>query len=144
MSPMLSLSSDKRAKASDLVNHEWLDGISVQGEFDVIKRIDEEESRRRLLQQRCSITSSSSGSKGASSDGVERESKRARSSMVGKPNADAMKPVEESSPPTTEGSNDQEKPSSVQQPAQPVILSAPPMPIPTSKEHAKPLPPRIP
>ncbi|KIM52422.1 hypothetical protein SCLCIDRAFT_141158 [Scleroderma citrinum Foug A] len=130
LNPMLCLSPDKRAKASDLVTHAWLDGISVQGEFDAIKRIDEEETRRRLLQQRRLVGSSPS--------------------TAVKLNADAMKPVEESSPPTTEGSgdnNEQEKPSlpSVQQPGHPLVLSAPPMPIPPSNEHptpGKPLPPR--
>lgn len=150
LNPMLCLTPDKRAKASDLVNHAWLDGISVQGEFDVIKRIDEEESRRRLLQQRRLVGSSSSGNKAASGDGsVGRESKRARSSAAAKPNADAMKPVEDSSPHTAEDngdSNEQEKPSlSVQQPGHPLVLSAPPMPIPNSNEHptpGKPLPSR--
>jgi len=148
LNPMLCLTPEKRAKASDLVNHAWMDGISVQGEFDVIKRIDEEESRRRLLQQRRLIGSSSSGNKAASGDGsVGRESKRARSSAAAKPNADAMKPVEDSSPHTAEDngdSNEQEKPS-VQQPGHPLVLSAPPMPIPNSNEHptpGKPLPPR--
>ena len=154
LNPMLCLSPDKRAKASDLVTHAWLDGISVQGEFDAIKRIDEEETRRRLLQQRRLVGSSSSGNRGASEDGVGsgvgRESKRSRPSTAVKLNADAMKPVEESSPPTTEGSgdnNEQETPSlpSVQQPGHPLVLSAPPMPIPPSNEHptpGKPLPPR--
>ncbi|KAL4075210.1 kinase-like domain-containing protein [Scleroderma yunnanense] len=153
LNPMLCLTPDKRAKASDLVNHAWLDGTSVQGEFDVIKRIEEEESRRRLLQQRRAVGSSSSGNEGTLGGGadnsVERESKRARLPAAGKPNADAMKPVEESSPGTIEGNGnnlEQEEPtmSSVQQPGQPPILSAPPVPILTSKEHPTPAKPLLP
>jgi serine/threonine-protein kinase SRPK3 len=36
--PMLRLHPDKRAKASELIHHNWLDGIVVQGEVDVRRR----------------------------------------------------------------------------------------------------------
>ncbi|KAF5319119.1 hypothetical protein D9611_014079 [Ephemerocybe angulata] len=45
--PMLRLHPDRRAKASELVHHNWLDGVVVQGEIDVIKRAEEQELARR-------------------------------------------------------------------------------------------------
>lgn len=47
LSPMLRLHPDKRARASELVHHAWLDGIVVQGELDVIRRAEEDELLRR-------------------------------------------------------------------------------------------------
>jgi serine/threonine-protein kinase SRPK3 len=44
---MLCLNPDKRAIASKIVHHNWLDGIVVQGEFDVIRRMEEDEARRK-------------------------------------------------------------------------------------------------
>jgi serine/threonine-protein kinase SRPK3 len=41
LTPMLRLNSDKRAKASDLVHHNWLEGVVVQGELDVIRRAEQ-------------------------------------------------------------------------------------------------------
>lgn len=47
LTPMLRLHADKRAKASDLIHHNWLDGIAVQGDIDVIRYAEEEEARRK-------------------------------------------------------------------------------------------------
>ena len=44
---MLRLYPDKRAKASELVHHSWMDGIVVQGELEVIRRAEEDELLRR-------------------------------------------------------------------------------------------------
>lgn len=44
---MLRLHPDKRAKASDLVHHNWLDSVVVQGEVDVIRRAEEMDKSRR-------------------------------------------------------------------------------------------------
>jgi len=44
---MLRLHPDKRAKASDLMHHNWLEGVVVQGERDVIRRAEEEEKSRK-------------------------------------------------------------------------------------------------
>ncbi|KAJ7267646.1 kinase-like domain-containing protein [Mycena haematopus] len=41
LTPMLRLNSEKRAKASDLVHHNWLEGVIVQGELDVIRRAEQ-------------------------------------------------------------------------------------------------------
>ncbi len=51
LSPMLRLNPDKRAKASELIHHAWLDGIVVQGEIDIIRRAEEEEARRKRQAQ---------------------------------------------------------------------------------------------
>ncbi|KAI6027182.1 kinase-like protein [Pisolithus marmoratus] len=140
LNPMLHLSPDKRAKAGDLINHPWLEGTVVQGEFDTIKRIEEEESRRRLLLQ--SSAGPSSGSDCAL-DGGDRSIEgggRVGLPAVGKTEVDAMKPVEDSEL-GNEGSGDntdedKKKLSTLGQHHQPPILSAPPMPIPGSlKDH---------
>ncbi|RDB19263.1 Serine/threonine-protein kinase SKY1 [Hypsizygus marmoreus] len=47
LTPMLRLHPDKRAKASELIHHRWLDGVVVQGEIDVIRRAEQEEEERR-------------------------------------------------------------------------------------------------
>jgi serine/threonine-protein kinase SRPK3 len=78
LSPMLRLNPEKRAGASELVHHRWLDGTVVQGEIDVIRRAEEEEARRR---QPSSSSSTGSGLShlGAGSD------------------VDALKPVDDDS-----------------------------------------------
>ncbi|KAJ7162087.1 kinase-like protein [Mycena filopes] len=43
LTPMLRLHPDKRAKASELVHHNWLEGVAVQGELDVIRRAERDE-----------------------------------------------------------------------------------------------------
>jgi len=45
---MLRLHPEKRAKASELVHHAWLDSIVVQGELDVIREAEAEDVRRRI------------------------------------------------------------------------------------------------
>jgi serine/threonine-protein kinase SRPK3 len=40
LTPMLRLHPNKRAQASDLIHHNWLEGILVQGEIDVIRRME--------------------------------------------------------------------------------------------------------
>ncbi|KAL1947065.1 hypothetical protein VTO73DRAFT_14026 [Trametes versicolor] len=47
LNPMLRLHPDKRAKASELTHHAWLDGVAVQGEIDIIRRAEDEEARRK-------------------------------------------------------------------------------------------------
>lgn len=47
LNPMLRLIPEKRAKASELMHHAWLEGVVVQGEIDVIRRAEEEDARRR-------------------------------------------------------------------------------------------------
>ncbi|KAF8437612.1 kinase-like domain-containing protein [Boletus edulis BED1] len=110
LSPMVRLYPDRRAKASDLIHHQWLDGIVVQGEIDVVRRAEEEEAVRRRYAQ-LQITGGNE-------------------SPIAKSDVDAMKPVEEdtgASEPEQEEAKAQEE--SAPQPAhQPPILSAPPAP----------------
>ncbi|KAG6843956.1 hypothetical protein H0H87_011411 [Tephrocybe sp. NHM501043] len=49
LTPMLRLHPDKRARASELVCHRWLDGVVVQGEIDVIRRAEREERERKEM-----------------------------------------------------------------------------------------------
>lgn len=106
LSPMLRLFPDRRAKASELVHHQWLDGIVVQGEVDIIRRAEEEEAARRRHAQ--------------------REITGGDESPIAKSDVDAMKPVDED---TGSGEPEQEQADSAPQPAhQPPILSAPPAP----------------
>lgn len=107
LSPMLRLFPDRRAKASELVHHQWLDGIVVQGEIDIIRRAEEEEAARRRYAQH-QLTGGN-------------ESPARKSDVV-----DAMKPVDED---TGAGESEQEQGESAPRPAhQPPLLSAPPVP----------------
>ncbi|KAF9229021.1 kinase-like protein [Gyrodon lividus] len=103
LSPMLRLYLERRAKAAELVHHQWLEGIVVQGEIDVIRRAEEEEAARRRHAQR------------QISGGEE--------SPVIKSDVDAMKPVDED--PGGEPEQDQSAQLSSHQAP---ILSAPPVP----------------
>lgn len=47
LTPMLRLDPDRRAKASELSHHTWLDGIVVQGEIDQILAAERKEEERR-------------------------------------------------------------------------------------------------
>ncbi|KAK2460726.1 hypothetical protein APHAL10511_007196 [Amanita phalloides] len=85
LNPMLNLNPDKRAKAADLVHHNWLDGIIVQGEVDVIRRAEEEDAARKA------VAASLSGS-------VRSSPSRKRLSGLTASEADAMKPVGEVDP----------------------------------------------
>jgi serine/threonine-protein kinase SRPK3 len=44
---MLRLIPEKRAKASELIHHAWLESVVVQGEVDIIRRAEEEDVRKR-------------------------------------------------------------------------------------------------
>ena len=48
LSPMLHLNPEKRAGAGELVHHQWLDGIVVEGEINIIRHVEEEEAQHRL------------------------------------------------------------------------------------------------
>ncbi|EPQ50731.1 kinase-like protein [Gloeophyllum trabeum ATCC 11539] len=81
LTPMLRLHPEKRAKASELIHHHWLDGIVVQGEIDVIRRVEELEAQRRRMLEEASKRRSS----GSESEQPHVEVK----------DADAMKPVDD-------------------------------------------------
>ena len=47
--PMLQLNPDKRASAADMLAHEWLQGVVVQGEIEVhLAHEAKEEEQRRI------------------------------------------------------------------------------------------------
>ncbi|XP_006458810.1 hypothetical protein AGABI2DRAFT_217668 [Agaricus bisporus var. bisporus H97] len=105
LNPMLRLHPDKRAKATDLVHHNWLDGIVVQGEIDVIRRAEEMENARRDVLASVARTSATADDlpNGAATAGNPSEivgtrgpstSKgKKRLSALTQSDLDAMKPV---------------------------------------------------
>ena len=89
LTPMLRLHPDRRAKASELVYHNWLDSVVVQGEIDAIRRAEDDEARRKdILADNWSGPGTTTGS-GA------RHGHRRRVSAVEQSEQDAMKPVED-------------------------------------------------
>ncbi|KAF9474361.1 kinase-like protein [Pholiota conissans] len=99
LTPMLRLHPDKRAKAGDLTHHNWLEGVVVQGEIDVIRRAEAEESlaKKRVAEARRS-RERDSGSKDetARRESEEREKEKTRIAAMDQSERDAMKPVDES------------------------------------------------
>ncbi len=97
LGPMLRLHPDRRAKASDLIHHNLLDGIVVQGEIDVIRRMEQEEAEKRKLRE------ASDNLSGAVTSAEERRSNSRAASReksvaaLDQSERDAMKPVEDSS-----------------------------------------------
>ncbi|KAI0806602.1 kinase-like protein [Fomes fomentarius] len=89
LNPMLRLNPDKRAKASELTHHAWLDGIVVQGEIDIIRRAEEEEARRKRQAQEAS-----SAQQGHAQDGKENARGEQRLAVKDS-DVDAMKPVDD-------------------------------------------------
>ena len=84
---MLRLHPDKRAKASDLVHHNWLEAVLVQGEIDVIRRLEMDEAvKRRGLEER-------ERQQEQQEEEPERSSKER---LLDQSERDAMKPVDES------------------------------------------------
>jgi serine/threonine-protein kinase SRPK3 len=84
LTPMLRLHPDKRAKASDLVHHNWLDGVLVQGEIDVIRRAEEDEARRKRRE-----------AAGADASGGDVSPNSTLKAALDQSEADAMKPVDD-------------------------------------------------
>lgn len=77
---MLRLHPDKRAKATDLIHHNWMDGILVQGEIDVIRRAEEDEARRKET---------------LAGGGETVEERNKIQAALNQSEADAMKPVDD-------------------------------------------------
>ncbi|KAF8179626.1 CMGC/SRPK protein kinase [Pholiota molesta] len=93
LTPMLRLHPDKRAKASELTHHNWLEGIVVQGEIDVIRRAEAEDVLARERAQEKEARRSRERA------GPEREAERGekqRIEALDQSERDAMKPVDES------------------------------------------------
>lgn len=86
LTPMLRLHPEKRARASELIHHVWLDGIQVQGEIDQIRAAEEIERSRN---------SSSNGKEKETAVGRTNSNKRNSLVPFAADEADALKPVEE-------------------------------------------------
>ena len=84
---MLRLHPEKRAKAADLKHHRWLEDIVVQGEIDVIRRMEQDEAAKRKA-----VESRSRATLRDKEDGEERK----RMAALDQSERDAMKPVDES------------------------------------------------
>lgn len=106
LTPMMNLNPEKRARAADMVNHAWLDGIVVQGEIDLILMAEAKERKERgrsgsrtIGSQRNtpSDSKSKSGSKGGSQrrPSGPRDSKKDMQALNEAAIADAMRPVDE-------------------------------------------------
>ncbi|KZT18547.1 kinase-like protein [Neolentinus lepideus HHB14362 ss-1] len=85
LNPMLRLHPEKRAKASELTHHHWLDGVVVQGEIDVIRRLEELEAQRKRLREEVE--------KGKGGGGQAESSSSSQTHVAAE--EDAMKPVDE-------------------------------------------------
>lgn len=121
LSPMLRLHPDKRAKASELTHHNWLEGVVVQGEIDVIRRLEIDEAHKRKASQDARRKEEEEGRDRSSSASRER----ADNLDMNMTERDAMKPVDDSVLPMEDGEvvDEQER---QQQQHKPPILSAPP------------------
>lgn len=93
LGPMLRLHPDRRAKASDLIHHNLLDGIVVQGEIDVIRRMEQEEAEKKRLRGASNAVTSAEQRR-SNSRAASREKSVA---ALDQSERDAMKPVEGSS-----------------------------------------------
>ncbi|KAI0927813.1 hypothetical protein AcW1_005233 [Taiwanofungus camphoratus] len=83
LNPMLRLHPDKRAPASELIHHKWLDSVVVQGEIDVMRRAEEERRRKQAA--------AAGGAAGAT---AERGASGKQALSLKDSEADAMKPVD--------------------------------------------------
>jgi serine/threonine-protein kinase SRPK3 len=111
LGPMLRLHPDKRAKASELMHHKWLDGVSTQGELDVIRRAEEEEAQKRKATSPAAVE-----------DG--RKKRLSALQLQRSAEADAMKPVDDLAGFSAEGS--------------PMATAAPALPVPSTQQHHPP------
>ncbi|KAG9122452.1 serine/threonine protein kinase, CMGC group [Ceratobasidium sp. 392] len=105
LTPMMRLNPEKRARAADMVNHAWLDGIVVQGEIDLILAAEAAERKERgrsgsrvLGRGTPSGSKSKSGSKGGSQPrrpSGPRDPITSVQAMNEASAIDAMRPVDE-------------------------------------------------
>jgi len=101
----MRLNPEKRARATDMVNHAWLDGIVVQGEIDMILAAEAAERKERgrsgsraLGRGTPSGSKSKSGSKGGSQPrrpSGPRDPITSVQALNEAATVDAMRPVDE-------------------------------------------------
>ncbi|CAE6524897.1 unnamed protein product [Rhizoctonia solani] len=103
ITPMMNLHPEKRARAIDMMNHPWLDGIVVQGELDVLK-IERDRERGRSGTRGAGSSSRSatgSGSKSKSKSNSQRrpsgprDPKKDVQALNEAAAVDALRPVDE-------------------------------------------------
>ena len=92
LTPMLRLHPDRRAKASELIHHNWMDGVLVQGEVDVIRRAEEDEIRKKELVGTNGVDGAV-GAAGVLRGGAGRHHRKV--SALEQSEVDAMKPVDD-------------------------------------------------
>lgn len=119
LTPMLRLHPEKRAKASELIHHAWLDGIVVQGEIDQIRAAEASDSSRAAV------------GGGNTPQVVAAQPSASSAQPPGRlaDTADALKPIEDSPPASLPSS------SVVTTPAP--IAAQPTVPRRQSKSHSK-------
>ncbi|EUC66065.1 Serine/Threonine-kinase SRPK1, putative [Rhizoctonia solani AG-3 Rhs1AP] len=103
LTPMMNLHPEKRARAIDMVNHPWIEGIIVQGELDVLKYERDRERGRSGTRGAGSSSRSatSSGSKSKSKSGSQRrpsgprDPKKDVQALNEAAAVDALRPIDE-------------------------------------------------
>ncbi|KAF9522960.1 kinase-like domain-containing protein [Crepidotus variabilis] len=97
LTPMLRLHPDKRAKANELVHHNFLEGIVVQGEVDVIRRLELEETEKRKFSE-ANKAGEATGREDRSRSRSRGKSKETqdRVDALNQSERDALKPVDDS------------------------------------------------
>ncbi|KAF8333935.1 kinase-like domain-containing protein [Cantharellus anzutake] len=102
LTPMLRLNPERRARASEMIHHQWLDGILVQGEIDQIRATEEREQQKREAARRevASLDSPGYGHMRHVSSEIKESTSGAKrlSGVVPNGDADALKPVGEVPP----------------------------------------------
>ncbi|CAE6400308.1 unnamed protein product [Rhizoctonia solani] len=83
LTPMMNLHPEKCARAIDMVNHPWLDGIIVQGELDVLKS-------ERLRERDRSGTREVGSSSGSTTGTGSKSGLKRRPSRPGDPKLDVQ------------------------------------------------------
>ncbi len=110
LTPMLRLNPEKRAKAGEMVHHRWLDDVVVQGEIDVLRKMEQDEEKKRHQQEAAvaeatPLPTSEAVAVAAAATSKERERASALAKALAQSEMDAMKPVDEDlvagSPPQT-------------------------------------------
>ena len=94
LTPMLRLNPEKRAKASELIHHAWLDGVVVQGEIDIIRRAEDEEARKKRAAAQEAAAATAASHQPQEEDG-EGSGARMAVDTYTDADADAMTPVED-------------------------------------------------
>ncbi|KAF8998297.1 hypothetical protein BDQ17DRAFT_1411141 [Cyathus striatus] len=94
LNPMLNLHPDKRAKASDLIHHKFLDGVVVQGEIDVIRRAEEEDNARKSAAGAAARLNTAPAAIEAAHTPADEDDKQRLEAMA-QAEVDAMKPVDD-------------------------------------------------